>query len=117
MQPAPSSRLSVQARRVLEALARTGDGQLTLREVLGHVRQPKDRTPPDILQFHRVDASVSASDGASALLSCSAFAIFPDIGTSHRIPRNVCTAARGYLISGPTASGYRTGPSYSKSRN
>src|ERR1700730_5243086 len=61
----------------------------------GHVRQPKDRTSPDILQFHRVDASVSASDGASALLSRSAFEIFPDVGTSHRIPRNVCTAARG----------------------
>ena len=40
MCPAPSGRLSVQARRVLEALARTGDGQLTVREVLGHVRQP-----------------------------------------------------------------------------
>jgi hypothetical protein len=40
MRPEPSGRLSVQARRVLEALARTGDGQLTAREVLGHVRQP-----------------------------------------------------------------------------
>jgi DNA-binding IclR family transcriptional regulator len=37
---ATPTRLSVQARRVLEALARTGDGQLTVREVLGHVRQP-----------------------------------------------------------------------------
>jgi hypothetical protein len=40
MRLAPSGRLSVQARRVLEALARTGDGQLTVREVLGQVRQP-----------------------------------------------------------------------------
>jgi DNA-binding MarR family transcriptional regulator len=30
----------VQARRVLEALARTGDGQLTVGEVLRQVRQP-----------------------------------------------------------------------------
>jgi hypothetical protein len=29
----------------------------------------------------------------SALLSCLAFEIFPDVGTSYRIPRNVCTAA------------------------
>jgi hypothetical protein len=38
--PPHAGKLSVQARSVLEALARTGDGQLTVDEVLDHVRQP-----------------------------------------------------------------------------
>jgi DNA-binding transcriptional ArsR family regulator len=37
--------LSVQGRRVLEALARTGDGQLTVAEVLRHVRRRHTSLP------------------------------------------------------------------------
>jgi DNA-binding MarR family transcriptional regulator len=43
--PAKAGKLSVQGRRVLEALARTGDGQLTVGEVLRHVRRRHTSLP------------------------------------------------------------------------